>query len=270
MESPPPHNERRRRARAVGNLHGTIYGDPGTSITVDYLNTQDQPSQATVELEPRPGLLCGEMDPNLSSMCVEMFTEQLSSGIAYVRFSGFLGPVKDAILQAIEDVHETPALILDIRGNPGGEFHVRTAIASKLVGEVRPFMRYQMRDKVETAYLEEDPNPYPGEVVILIDELSASSSEEFSASLQYLKRATIVGTQTQGNCLVMNMEVLPEDMLLMYPYKQSQTPDARIIEGNRVVPDIEVALDRASLLEGRDVQLEAALDFLEAELAAGK
>ncbi len=35
------------------------------------------------------------------------------------------------------------------------------------------------------------------------------------------------------------------------------------MENNGVVPDIEVALDRAQLLQGTDTQLEAAIDFLE-------
>ena len=61
----------------------------------------------------------------------------------------------------------------------------------------------------------------------------------------------------------MNIEFLLGDAILMYPYKQSQTPDGRVLEGNGVVPDIEMALDRALLLQGRDSQLEAALAFLD-------
>jgi carboxyl-terminal processing protease len=87
--------------------------------------------------------------------------------------------------------------------------------------------------------------------------------EEFAGSLQALGRATIIGTQTQGNCLVMNIEFLPRDSILVYPCKQPQTPNGRILEDNGVVPDIEVVLERDSLLQGRDTQLEAALAFLD-------
>jgi len=47
-----------------------------------------------------------------------------------------------------------------------------------------------------------------------------------------------------------------------YPWGQSQTPDGRVLENNGVVPDVEVALDRASLLQGRDTQLEAAIEYV--------
>jgi carboxyl-terminal processing protease len=240
-----------------------FYGEPGTEVIVDYRDASDRQRSASMQLAPRDSLSCEEIDPAMPPVCAEFEMERLSSGAAYLRMSGFLGPVLDGVLQAIDDIHDAPALIIDLRGNPGGEFPVRKAIASKLVGKPQPFMRYQYRDGAETAYLDEVPNAYPGQVVILVDELSTSSSEEFAGSLQALGRAAIIGSQTPGSCLVQRTELLPEDMLLVYPYAQSQTPDGRVLEDNGVVPDIEVALDRASLLQGKDTQLEAALGFLD-------
>jgi carboxyl-terminal processing protease len=266
---PPPYSERRRRARAADSLLSKLYGEPGTEVAIEYLDANDRPQRATMELAPRDGLSCGEMEQGLPPVCAEFQMERLANGVAYLRFSGFLGPVLDGVLQAIGDAHDAPALVIDLRGNPGGQFFVRKAIASHLVGQPIAFVRYQHRTRTEMAYLDEVPNAYPGQVVILVDELSASSSEEFAGSLQALGRATIIGTQTQGNCLVMNVEFLPGDAILAYPYGQSQTPDGRILEDNGVAPDVEIVLDRALLLEGRDSQLEAALAFLEQEVLVG-
>jgi carboxyl-terminal processing protease len=175
--------------------------------------------------------------------------------------------VLDGVLVAIDDLHDAPALILDLRGNPGGQIFVHKAIASQLVGTPELSMRYQLRDGMEEAYLDPVSDPYPGEVVILVDEHSASSSEEFSGSLQALGRATIVGAQTPGRCLTANIVPLVNGALLVYPFGQSQTPDGRILEDNGVVPDIAVALDRQELFQGIDAQLDAALDYLEAQIA---
>jgi len=57
------------------------------------------------------------------------------------------------------------------------------------------------------------------------------------------------------------LALLPGSGVLSYPYGQSQTPDGRVLEGNGVVPDIEVALDRNLLLQGIDTQLAAAIDY---------
>ena len=48
----------------------------------------------------------------------------------------------------------------------------------------------------------------------------------------------------------------------MYAFAQPVMPDGKVIEGQGVVPDIEVRLDRAALLEGKDTQLEAAVNYL--------
>jgi len=90
--------------------------------------------------------------------------------------------------------------------------------------------------------------------------MSASSAEEFSGALQAIGRAVVVGERSAGICVVADMLELPNGAVLMYPYGQTRTADGTVLEGRGVIPDIEVSLDRASLLEGRDPQLEAAIE----------
>ncbi|MBN1139828.1 MAG: hypothetical protein JXM73_24870, partial [Anaerolineae bacterium] len=227
----------------------------------------DRLQRATLVYGPTNGRACAPLDPSTPPACAEVEVKRLAGGIGYVRISGLVTAALDGVLQALDDLHDAPALIIDLRGNPGGVFPVRKAIASHLVGEPELFMRYQHRDGVEEAYLDPVPDAYRGQVVILVDELSASSSEEFAGSLQALGRATIVGTQTPGRCLTANIAPLPHDAVLIYPEGGSQTPNGRLLEGNGVMPDIEVELDRQQLLLGVDAQLEAAVDYLEQEAA---
>jgi carboxyl-terminal processing protease len=227
-----------------------------------YLDENGQTQDTTLWYAERSASTCAQFDPNLPPACTEFETRRLAGGIGYVRLSAFLPTALDDVLQAIEELHDAPALIIDLRGNPGGVFPVRKAIASQLVGQRTLFMRYRMRNEVQEAYLDFVADPYPGLVVILVDELSASSSEEFAGSLQALGRATVVGAQTPGRCLVANLAPLPGGGVLSYPYGQSQTPDGRALEDNGVVPDVDVALDRVSLLQGIDTQLEAAIEYV--------
>jgi len=262
----PPDNERNRRGKAVSGMRSAMYGEVGTEVVVQYLDGNDRTQRTTLQLAPRSGISCAQSDLSLPPFCAEFEMKHLANGIGYIRFSGFLEPVLESVLQAIDDLHDAPTLIIDLRGNPGGTFPVRKAIASQLVGEPKLFVRYQLREGMEEAYLDPVSNAYPGEVVLLVDELSTSSSEELAGSLQALGRATIIGSQTPGSCLVMNVELLLNDAILVYPYGQSQTPDGRILEDNGVVPDIEVTLDREQLLQGIDGQLEAAIEYAEEQI----
>jgi hypothetical protein len=55
---------------------------------------------------------------------------------------------------------------------------------------------------------------------------------------------------------------LPHDILMVSPIAQVVMPDGTVLEGHGVIPDIEVALDRARLLQGVDTQLQAAIRSL--------
>ena len=80
--------------------------------------------------------------------------------------------------------------------------------------------------------------------------------------MQANQRAIIVGERTSGSDLVADILSMPNGATLLYPIAQTRTSDGTILEGRGVIPDIEVSLDRDSLLQGRDVQLEAAIDYL--------
>jgi carboxyl-terminal processing protease len=156
-------------------------------------------------------------------------------------------------------MQDTTALIIDIRGNHGGFFHVRKEMAETLVKDRVLFWRYQERDKTQDVYLEPVDNGYDRAVVVMVDHLSVSSAEEFSGGLKAIKRATIVGERTPGSVVTGNIEKLPNGATFVYPKAWTITADGTVLEGHGVIPDIEITLDRSELLRGNDSQLEAAV-----------
>jgi carboxyl-terminal processing protease len=106
--------------------------------------------------------------------------------------------------------------------------------------------------------------PYHGPVAILVDAMSASTSEFFAGGMQAIGRAHVFGEATAGQALPAVVSRLPNQDVLMYVIADYVGPDGRRIEGRGVLPDVLVTLRRDDLLAGRDPVLDAALRWLAA------
>jgi carboxyl-terminal processing protease len=100
--------------------------------------------------------------------------------------------------------------------------------------------------------------------------MSASSAEEFSGALQAIGRAVIVGERSAGICVVADLKELSNGAILMVPAAQTRTANGTVLEGQGVIPDVEIILDRESLLQGKDPQLEAAIQIIQSWKSEGR
>jgi carboxyl-terminal processing protease len=256
----PPYNERNRNRRITGAILEKIYGPPGTFVSIEYMDENGGSHLKKIVRAQRKGkMILGEVFP---PFFVEFESKRLDNNIGYVRFNAFMPPVNDKFKDTIESMQDTSALIIDIRGNHGGFLDVRKEMAESLVKDRVLLWQYKGRDKTREVYLEPAENVYDGPVVVMVDQLCASSGEEFSGGLKAINRATILGERTPGVDVTADLIKLPNGATFMYPIAWSITADGTVLEGHGVIPDIEVTLDRSELLQGKDSQLEAAIKFI--------
>jgi carboxyl-terminal processing protease len=257
----PPLHERNERKRVTGKLQEQFYGPLDKTGALVYMDAQGEAHEETIQRAQRDGkMILGDEFP---PFYVEFEAKWLDEEIGYIRFNAFTPPVDQRFPEALAALRDARGLIIDLRGNHGGIFPVRKGLAEQLVQERVLFWSYKERDSVRDVYLEPVGNAYGGPLVVLIDVMSASSAEEFSGALQAIGRAVVVGERSAGICVVADMLELPNGAVLMYPFGQTRTADGTVLEGRGVIPDIEVKLDRASLLQGRDSQLEAAIQAVQ-------
>jgi carboxyl-terminal processing protease len=105
-------------------------------------------------------------------------------------------------------------------------------------------------------------NPYKGKLVILTNELTASTSEILAAGLQECGRATVVGGRTMGAVLPSLIIKLESGGIIQYPMGDFKTPKGTLLEGRGVSPDVSVSFDEKTLKAGNDPILVRALETI--------
>ncbi|MCP3975887.1 MAG: PDZ domain-containing protein, partial [bacterium] len=260
----PPLHERNERKRLTSAILGRILGESGETVSLTCLDEHGVSVELEIARADRDGRMV--FDEAMPPFYIEFEAKRIDGDVGYIRFNAFTPPVDQRFPEALESMHDTRGLIIDLRGNHGGFFPVRKALAEQFAQERALFWSYQARDGVRDVYLEPADSVYQGPLVVLVDVLSASSAEEFSGAMQAVGRATIVGQRTAGVAVTADWMQLPNGATFMYPTTQTRTADGTVLEGRGVIPDVEVALERGLLLQGVDSQLEAAIRALEQEI----
>jgi carboxyl-terminal processing protease len=241
-----------------------LSGEPHTKVRVSYLDAQDAVGEVTLEREPLQ-LGQAEKDKYGDISLYAMFdAKRLADGIGYIRFTTFIEALNKKIRAAIESMHDAPGLIIDLRGNGGGDDSVAINMAGMLFDKKTLLMITKTRQGDDDYYqARPQKRAYLGPVVILVDEGSGSASEQFAAGMQESGRAVVIGKTTEGDDMDADLQKLPSGAYLVYAYGQPRTPKGVVIEGRGVIPNIEVSLSRAELLKGNDSQLNAAIQYIQ-------
>jgi carboxyl-terminal processing protease len=146
------------------------------------------------------------------------------------------------------------ALVLDLRGNPGGLVTEGTEVVGQFISGgkvVSVVSRKHMRTEVEQS---PRPGPYCKlPLVLLVDHRSASVSEIVTMALKDYERAKIVGGKTLGKGTVqVVMELMDGSALKLSTGRYYSPKGTPLYEG--IEPDVEVEWDG----RGKDPQLERA------------
>jgi hypothetical protein len=180
---------------------------------------------------------------NLPNMRVEFESKTLDGGVGYIRFNEFLDPVTlmPRFEAALQGFMHAPGVILDLRGNPGGIGIMAMGIAGYFIGDAgHKLGEMKMRDSTLQFNIFPRADIYPGRLAILLDEGSASTTEILAQGLQDLKRARIFGTRSAGAALPSDIIRLPDGDGFQFPTATYISANGRVLEGNGVIPDIEV------------------------------
>lgn len=184
----------------------------------------------------------------------------LENDIAYIEITEFDDITLEQFNEALAEARGSnmKGLILDLRGNPGGNLSTVVEIAKKILPEgliVYTEDKYGEREE----YRCDGGAPLGTPLVVLIDGNSASASEILAGAIKDYGVGTLVGTTTFGKGIVQRIMQLTDGSAIKLTISKYYTPNGYNIHGIGIVPDIEVPYD-AELYrsEERDNQLEEA------------
>ena len=216
-------------------------------------------------------IVLGDLPPFYVHVSTRAVETPSGRGVGIIGFNVWMASANPLIESAIDRHRAQRGLVIDLRGNPGGLAVMIRGVAGHLFDQQVVLGRMKTRD----TELEFSANPrvvtadgrrvvpFAGPVALLVDELTASASECFAGGLQSLGRVRVFGRTTAGQALPASTKRLPNGDLLMYVMGDFVTGSGRRLEGEGVIPDEKVTLDRATLSAGRDPDLEAALRWLD-------
>jgi hypothetical protein len=196
-----------------------------------------------------PGLRIASIPPDEAGI---IRAGRLAGGIAYLEIAGFASPwaFKPALDRAMAGLKGSRAVILDVRGNHGGD----PAAVSYLVSHLLPagkrieisrivWRKAATTDVTRKAFFSEPtPVSFAGlPVYVLISGHTFSGGEELAYDIQTLKLGTLVGETTGGGANPGQSVAIGHNLMASIPTGRAESPvTGSNWEGRGVQPDIAV------------------------------
>lgn len=187
-----------------------------------------------------------------------------SPAIGYIKLNQFHArsaqEMADALNGMLKD-HRMEGLVLDLRGNGGGEFEASVEIANLFLDDQEVVKVVDARNNETVHRASGGSVDIP--MVVLVNEDSASAAEILAGALQDNQRAVLVGEKTYGKGLVQTIYPLRDGSALKLTTQKYFTPKGIDINEIGIVPDYIVEQDTDAQ---KDLQLEKAVELLKKEI----
>jgi tricorn protease len=189
-------------------------------------------------------------------------TEAASKGrIGYLHLRAMVARDINAFARDFYANINKEGLIIDVRRNNGG--NIDSWIIEKLLR--RSWAFWSSNGKQPYSNMQ---NTFRGHLVVLTDELTYSDGETFAAGVKALKLGPLVGKRTAGAGVWLSdgNGLADNGMARVAENGQFSSDGEWLIEGVGVTPDVEVDNLPYETFNGRDRQLEVAIELLEKKM----
>ncbi|MCB9918349.1 MAG: S41 family peptidase, partial [Planctomycetes bacterium] len=206
-----------------------------------------------------PGAIYGRTDDGIGYLMIAAWTQQIDT---------------TKIGDAIRELADTKAMIVDVRPNSGGDELLAKEVAAWFVDGTKIYAKNRYRTgagkdgfgKILERGIDGHGGDrhYSGRVAVLTSRNVMSSNEAFVLMMKQAKDCIVVGQPTFGSSGNPKPFTLPNDVVVVVPTWQAMLPDGTPFEGKGIEPDVLVECTGDDF-QSRDPIFEAALAKLRAK-----
>ena len=152
----------------------------------------------------------------------------------YIRITSFGAKTHEEFVTKLDSLKERGMknLILDLEGNGGGYLTAAVDIASEFIDESHLVVYTEGRRNPRYDYLSQGGGKFrKGNLVVIVDETSASASEILAGAIQDWDRGIVVGRRSFGKGLVQRPFQLPDGSMIRLTIARYYTPSLRCCIG---------------------------------------
>ncbi len=235
-------------------VRGLFDGNAGTHLTITWKRKDGRIKAATLE--------------RYWSQRALGFRSSKQDGIVVITLDAFTQTIASDFLRQLPDMVEgTRGIILDLRGNGGGDAEAMANVASAFLDTGINLGKFADRsgsgfELITTPRLLQLSLPTTSrklQMVVLTSENTSSAAEILASTLQQQRRARVIGTMTCGCVLaIRNRHTLPDGGVLDVSEFDYKTAEGIRLEGVGITPNDTTTLTRTDLYARRDTALERA------------
>ena len=229
-----------------------IRGDAGTLITLTVQTQNNEPREVKIKRDV---------------IKIDSVTwKDKGDGTAYIRIGRFGSETNNEWNKVVSEVNsqmtELDAIILDVRGNPGGYLQSSVHISEEFF-RGKPVLYQESALGEQEAYMAKRVGAFDKipAVFILIDGGSASASEILALALRDNINAKLIGTKSYGKGTIQDAENFKDGSGLHLTIAKWLSPKKEWIHEIGIEPEIKVEITDDDINNGRDPQLDKAVEL---------